>query len=79
MKGDRLPAAKSRRVETCHQPLSCSLFITCGAIDLARQVKAGQAFYGQVRRQFARIDIVVFDGVAEAPDLDILKARGSCG
>ena len=67
------PRRKARRVETCNQPLSRSLFIACRAVDLARQIKPRQALYTKRRIKLARIDIVVFDRIAEPLDLDMLK------
>ncbi len=51
-------------IEARNKPLRRSLFIAGGAVDLPRQEQPGQTLGLQRRIEFARVDMVVFDGVA---------------
>ena len=86
----RAPPRSRRGIETGDQALRRSLLIAGGAVDLARQEQPRQALGLQRRRQLARIDMVVFDGIARPHDagalqpgngghqrrLDVLRQRG---
>ena len=55
-------------VQTCKKSLCRSLFIACGAVDLAGEKQSAQASRFERRIQLARIDVVVFDRVAGTHD-----------
>ena len=62
---DALAAAgDARRVQPRQQPLRRRLLIAGRAVDLAGQEQPADPLGLQRRPQFARIDMVVFDGVA---------------
>ena len=74
-------AGQRRRVETCKKSLCRSLFVACGAVDLAGEKQSAQTFRLQRRLQFARIDVIVFDRVARPHELRILQTgnrRNEC-
>ena len=60
-------------VDTRHNPLRRGFLITRGSIDLARQEEVFDAARLQRRTQQGGIEIVVFDGVGRAEDLDVLQ------
>ena len=68
-----LPVAARAALSPGHQSLSARFLIAGGAVDLAGAVETGKALDLQRGGQFARVEIVVFDGVAVAADLDDLQ------
>ena len=62
-------------VEPGDQSLRRSLLVAGGAVDLAGQEKPGEPLGLQRRLQLARIDVVVFDGVARPDDARVFQAR----
>ena len=62
-------------VQPGEETLGPRLLIARGAVDLAGQIQSAPFLDLQRRRQLARVDVVVFDGVAEAEHLDGFKAR----
>ena len=64
---------RKRRVEPGNQALSRRLFIASRAVDLAGQEQPGQHAAFEGRQERARVDEIVFDGVAGLEDLRPLQ------
>src|SRR4051794_31316692 len=62
-------SGKRRGVETCKKSLCRSLFVAGGAVYLSSQKQSVQAFCFQRRLELARIDEIIFDGVARPNEL----------
>src|SRR5262249_46084607 len=76
---DFVPLARQGRcIETCKKSLRCGLFITGGAVDLSSQKQSVQTFCLQCWSKLARIDVIVFDGVAGTNKLRILQTGNRC-
>ena len=71
-------AGLQRGVDARGNALGPCFLVARGAVDLTCQEQPRQALHFQRREQLARIDVIVFDGVAEALDGDLLQARESC-
>ncbi len=61
-----MPAAKT---------LGGGLFVSGGAVDLPGEEQPGQTFHVKRRRQLARIDVIVLDGVAGPLDQRLFQPR----
>ena len=68
-------AREPRGVEARDQPLPRRLFVAGGAVDLSRQEQARQALGMEGGVEFARIDVIVLDGVAGPHDTRALQPR----
>ncbi len=72
----RVPALDGeRRIGPGQKALGRCLLIASGAIDLPGEIQARQGTQHQARGKFARIDVIIFDGIAGTLDHHILKAR----
>ncbi len=69
------PGRPSRGVDAGEEALPGGLLVAAGAVDLAGAEEAAHALRLQRRGQFADIDRVVLDRVAEAGDDDIAQGR----
>ena len=69
------PAGGEGSVEPRDQPLRRGLFIARGAVDLSGQEQARQPLRLQGRIELARIDVIIFDGVARPDHPHALQAR----
>ncbi len=69
------PAGSRRRVQACHQALRRRFLVAGGAVDLPGEEQPRQAPGLQCRMQLARIDMVVFDGIARPDDAHVLQPR----
>ena len=68
-------------IQPRHQALGGGLLVSGGAVDLAGQEKPGNALCFQGMAQLARIDVVVFDGIARphhAGPLEAGNGRQEC-
>ena len=70
----RGPRGGAGGVQTGNQPLSASLFIPGRTVDLTGQIEPRAALDLQRRRQLARIDVIVFDRIAEPEHLDLFQS-----
>ncbi len=62
---------------TCHEALSGGFFITCGAVDLAGEIKAGDEACLESVAQLRGVEEVVFYGVSGSVDLHVGERRHS--
>ena len=63
-----------RGVDPRDQALRRGLLVTRGAVDLSGKKQPRQRLSLQAGRKAARIEVVVFDCVARARDVDVLEA-----
>src|ERR1700691_6144937 len=61
-----------------NEALRRRLFIAGGAVDLAGQEESRQAPGLQGRVEFARVDMVIFDGITGPDHPNLLQARDRC-
>src|SRR6185369_11720484 len=66
------------RVEARGKSLRGSLFVAGRAVDLASQEEPGAALGLKRGGEFARIDVVVFDGVTGPHHAGSLQSRDGC-
>jgi len=71
-------ACQQCRVQAGDNPLRCRLFITRGAVDLASQKQSAQAFGLQGRIELARVNMVIFDGIARSDHAHPLQSWDGC-
>ena len=67
-------ARAARRVDAGDEALRGGFFVTRGAVDLAREKQARERLGLERRLEIARIEEVVFDGVARPRDVRVLEA-----
>ena len=75
MNGSRGARRRARGVDAGKHPLPRCFLIACGAVDLTGEEEPRHGLDLEARRQLARIDIVVFDGVAGPLHARLLEAR----
>ncbi len=73
----RHTSGKPGGIEARHQPLGCRLLIPGRTVDLPGQEQPLQGLDLEPMGQFARVHMVILDGIAGALDGDLAKA-GNC-
>src|SRR5882672_12239286 len=67
------PAGEQRRIGAGEQSLGRSLFVAGGAVDLSGEKQARKEFALQTEFEIARIEEIIFDGVARTRDVRALE------
>ena len=70
----RFIAHRARGIDAGQQALGAGFFVPGGAVDLAGEIQAGDIARFQRAAQVARVEVVVFDGIAGARDMRLLEA-----
>ena len=69
----------SRRVQSRQQSLGRSLFVAGRAVDLAREIQARDCFRFKRGLESARVEEVIFDGIARPGDPRVFEALDAAG
>ena len=67
-------ATLKRGVDSSEQALGRRLFVSCSAVDLPRKEQASDRARLETALEFARVEVIVFNGVAGANNMRILQA-----
>ena len=67
-------AALKRCVDSCKQALGGGLFVSGGAVNLPRKKQPADRARLKTALEFARVEVVIFDGIAWANNVSVLQA-----